>query len=239
MADRNNKGRLQGRIALVTGASRGIGRAVAKRFAEEGAHLIVVARTLGGLEELDDEIKKIGGSATLVTADLTDFTAVDNMGAAVFERFKRLDILVGNAAALGTLSPLGHINPRVWEQVMATNLTANWRLIRSFDPLLRASDAGRAVFVTSAAAKGVPYWGGYAVSKAGLEAMVKVYAGEMAKTKVRANLVDPGAVRTALRAHAFPGEDPTALAPPESITDVFVDLADPACARNGEVVKAY
>lgn len=239
MTGANNKGRLQGRIALVTGASRGIGRAVAKRFAEEGAHLIATARTLGGLEELDDEIKKIGGNATLITADLTDFTAIDNMGLAIFNRFKRLDILVGNAAVLGALSPLAHIDPRTWEQVMAVNLTANWRLIRSFDALLRASDAGRAIFVTSAVAKGVPYWGGYAVSKAGLETMVKVYAGEMAKTTVRANLVDPGAVRTAMRAHAFPGEDPAALPLPENITNVFVDLADSACARNGEVVKAY
>ncbi|OHC73513.1 MAG: oxidoreductase [Rhodospirillales bacterium RIFCSPLOWO2_12_FULL_58_28] len=237
MAGHADKGRLQGRIALVTGASRGIGRAVAKRFAEEGAHLILVARTLGGLEELDDEIKEIGGSATLTTFDLTDFNAIDNMGAAIFERFKRLDVLVGNAAVLGALSPLGHIDPRVWEQVIATNLTANWRLIRSFDPLLRASDAGRAVFVTAAAAKGVPYWGGYAVSKAALEAMVRVYAGEMARTTVRANLVDPGAVRTALRALAFPGEDPATLSSPESVTDVFVDLADPACTRNGEIVK--
>ncbi len=231
-------GRLKDRIALVTGASRGIGRAVAKRFAEEGAHLILTARTQGALEELDDEIRELGGAATLVPTDLTDFAAIDGMGAAVFERFKRLDILVGNAAILGTLSPLGHIDPKTWDQVMAINLTANWRLIRSFDPLLKASSSGRAIFVTSGAAENTAYWGGFAVSKAALETLVKVYAAELAKTPVRANLVDPGPVRTALRASAFPGEDPMTLKAPESVTGVFVDLAEAACARNGEVVRA-
>ena len=237
------KGRLQGRIALVTGASRGIGRAVAKRFAEEGAHLILVARTQGALEELDDEISEIsgvggGGNSTLVPTDLTDFDAIDAIGAAVFERFKRLDILVGNAAALGTLSPVGHIDPKTWDHVIALNLTANWRLIRSFDPLLRASESGRAIFVTSAASEGVAYWGGYAVSKAALETLVKTYAQETAKTQVRANLIDPGPVHTALRTRAFPGEDPATLPSPESITDLFVDLAEAGCERSGEVVRA-
>ena len=229
---------LEGRIALVTGASRGIGAAVARRFAREGAHLILAARTQGALEELDDEVRAMGGSVTLVPGDLTDFDAIDRMGAAVFERFKRLDILVGNAGALGTLSPLGHIDAKTWDQVMAINLTANWRLIRSFDSLLRLSDAGRAIFVTSGVGAR-PYWGAYAVSKAALETLVRIYAAEVAKTNVRVNLLDPGAIRTAMRARAFPGEDPMTLEPPESITDLFVELARPACTRNGERIQAY
>lgn len=222
---------------MITGASRGIGAAVAKRFADEGAHLILVARTQGALEELDDEIRARGGESTLVPADLTDFDVIDKMGAAIYERFKRLDILVGNAGALGTMSPLGHIDPKTWDQVMAINVTANWRLIRSFDPLLRASDAGRAIFVTSSAARKLrPYWGTYAVSKAALEAMVKIYAMEMEKTKVRINLINPGATRTAMRAKAYPGEDPESVKTPDSITGQFVDLAEAACTLNGEII---
>ena len=162
--------RLKGRIALVTGASRGIGAAVAIRFAQEGAHLILSARTSGALEEIDDKIQKITGEpATLVPMDLTEFDAIDKLGAAIFERFKKLDILVGNAGQLGNLSPLGHIDPKVWDRVMSINVTANWRLIRSMDPLLRASKAGRAVFVSSTVGrKARAYWGAYAVSKAAL-----------------------------------------------------------------------
>lgn len=239
MAGADPTGRLAGRVALVTGASRGIGRAVAKRFAAEGAHLVLCARTQGGLEELDDEIAPGGGGATLVPGDLTDYAEIDRMGAAVFERFGRLDVLVGNAGQLGTLGPLGHTDPETWEQVMAVNLTVNWRLLRSFDPLLRQSDAGRAVFVTSGAARNAPaYWGAYAASKAGLEAMVRVYAAEVAKTAVRANLLDPAATRTAMRAAAFPGEDPMTLKTPDSLTERFVELAEPGCALNGEVVRA-
>ena len=232
-------GKLDGRIALITGASRGIGRSIAKRFAREGAHLILSARTQGALEELDDEIRSLGGHATLVPADLTDYAKIDEMGAAVFQRYGRLDILVGNAAMLGILSPLGHIDPALWEQTVALNLTANWRLIRSFDPLLRQSDAGRALFVTSGAARGaVPYWGVYATSKAALETMVKIYAAEVAKTAIRVNLVDPGAIRTGMRAEAFPGEDPMTLKTPDEIAQVFVDLASPDETRNGQVVSA-
>lgn len=232
--------RLEGRIALITGASRGIGAAVAKCFAAEGAHVVLVARTVGGLEEVDDTIQAVGGSATLVPLDLKEFEQIDRLGAALYERYKRLDILVGNAAQLGVLSPLGHIDPPIWEEVMAVNVTANWRLIRSADPLLRASDAGRAIFVTSGVADGVfPYWGAYAASKAALEMMVRTYAGEMSKTRVRVNLLDPGEVRTAMRAQAFPGEDPMTLPHPDEIAPHFVELASPDCTRHGEVVRCY
>ncbi|MFI4988635.1 MAG: SDR family NAD(P)-dependent oxidoreductase, partial [Alphaproteobacteria bacterium] len=170
---------LAGRVALITGASRGIGAAVAKRFAAEGAHVILAARTVGGLEEVDDAIQAAGGTATLVPLDLKDVEQIDRLGAALYERYRKLDILVGNAAVLGVLSPLGHIDPEVWAEVMAVNLTANWRLIRSMDPLLRQAEAGRAIFVTSRAGSGVfPYWGAYAASKAALEMMVRTYAGE-------------------------------------------------------------
>ena len=232
-------GCLSGKIALITGASRGIGAAVAERFASEGAHLVLAARTIGGLEEVDDAVRAAGGSATLVPVDLRDFVKIDELAAALFERWGRLDILVGNAAEFGVFSPLGHIDPETWTEVMDLNLTANWRLIRAMDPLLRAAPAGRAIFVTSGVARGVfPYWGPYAIGKAGLEMLVKIYAGEIAKTRVRANLIDPGIVRTRLRARAFPGEDPRRLPPPESVADAFLTLALPECTRNGDVVMA-
>lgn len=232
-------GRLAGKVALITGASRGIGAAVAERFAREGAHLVLAARTVGGLEEADDRVRAAGASATLVPVDLRDFIKIDELAAALFERYGRLDILVGNAAEFGTFSPLGHIDPATWAEVMDLNLTANWRLIRAMDPLLRAAPTGRAIFVTSGVAHGVfPYWGPYAVSKAGLEMLVKIYAGEITKTRVRANLIDPGIVRTRLRARAFPGEDPARLPPPERVADAFLALALPECTRNGELVAA-
>lgn len=232
-------GRLQGRISVITGASRGLGAAIAKRFAGEGSHVVLVARTLGGLEEVDDAIRAAGGAATLVPLDLTEFDRIDEMGAALARRFGRIDVLVGNAGILGTLSPMGHIETQVWDRVIAVNLTANWRLIRSFDPLLRASDSGRAIFVTSGAADGAhPYWGAYAVSKAALEAMVKTWAGEVTKTPVKVNLVDPGALRTSMRAEAYPGEDPMTLRPAGEITDTFVELAEAASTRHGEIVQA-
>ena len=235
----DNAGRLAGRVALVTGASRGIGRAVALRFAREGAELVLVGRTQGALEEVDDDIRKLGGHASLVPADLVDFTVIDRMGAAVYERWRRLDVLVGNAGVLGTLSPLGHIDPKTWDEVIAVNLTANWRLIRSFDPLLRASDAGRAIFVTSGVARGRAYWGGYAVSKGALETLARTWAHELANTAVRVNLIDPGATRTRMRAAAYPGEDPHARKPADDPTllEAFVSLAEPACDRNGELVE--
>jgi NAD(P)-dependent dehydrogenase (short-subunit alcohol dehydrogenase family) len=233
-------GRLVGRIALITGASRGIGAAVARRFAKEGARLVLAARTVGGLEEVDDAVRASGGQATLVPMDLTDGAAIDQLGGAIHEQFGRLDILVGNAAALGTLGPVAHIEPTQWDAVVALNLTANYRLIRSIDPLLRQSDAGRAIFVSSGAARGRnPFWGAYAATKAGLEALVKTYAAEMAETSVRANLVNPGAQRTEMRAAAFPGELPESLPHPDERTGVFVDLADTACDKNGEILEAY
>ena len=232
-------GRLSDRIALITGASRGIGRAVAQRFAAEGAHLILCARTQGALGELDDEIAPGGGATTLVPLDLTDFDAIDRMGAAIHDRFGRLDILVGNAAVLGVLGPIAQADPATWEQVVAVNLTANWRLLRSLDPLLRQSDAGRAIFVTSDVGhRAVPYWSAYSVSKAGLEMMVRLYAAEVATTSVRANILDPGAVRTALRGAAYPGENPMDLPPPDSVAEAFVALAEAGRAKNGEIIAA-
>lgn len=231
--------RLEGRIAVVTGASRGIGAAVAKRFAAEGAHVVAVGRTTGALEELDDAIRRLGGSATLAPFDLTDFAAIDRLGASLFERYKRLDILVGNAATLGTLTPIAQTRPAEFEQVMAINLAANFRLIRSLDPLLRAAPSGRAIFVTSGAARGPrAYWGAYAISKAALEMMVGIYAAETIKTNLRVNLVDPGRTRTAMRAKAYPGEDPATLPKPEAVTELFVQLAAAACTRHGERLDA-
>ena len=233
-------GRLAAKIALITGASRGIGAAVAERFAREGAHVVLAARTVGALEEVDDKVRGAGGSATLVPFDLRDFVKIDELAAKILDRWGRLDILVGNAAEFGTFSPLGHIDPATWSEVLDLNLSANWRLIRAMDPLLRAAPAGRAIFVTSGVAHGShPYWGPYAVSKAGLEMLVKIYAGEVTKTRVRANLIDPGIVRTRLRAHAFPGEDPARLPAPESVTDAFLELGSPECTHNGEIVVVY
>ena len=231
--------KLKDKVALITGASSGIGAAVAKKFAAEGAHVILVARSVGGLEEVDDEIQEAGGSATLVPLDLTDTAAIDGLAAPLFERWKKLDILVGNAGTLGTLGPLGHTTPTIWEEIFALNVTVNWRLIRSFDALLRNSEAGRAIFVTSGAASRVlPYWGAYSASKAALESMAKVYAAEVAATKIRVNLLDPGATRTQMRAQAMPGENPQTLKAPEEISEFFVELAESSCRRNGEVISA-
>jgi len=233
------EGRLQGRIALITGASRGIGRAMALRFAREGAHLILCARTQGALEELDDEILELTGeNATLVPLDLSDFDAIDHMGAAVFERFKRLDVLVGNAGILTPLTPMAQVKPKDWDQVMTINLSANYRLLRSFDPLLKASDAGRAIFVSSTVTQGTwPFWGAYAVSKAGLETMVKTYASENKKTSINANILNPGPTRTTMRPIAYPGEDPESVKPVEDVTEHFVQLAEASCILNGEVIQ--
>jgi NAD(P)-dependent dehydrogenase (short-subunit alcohol dehydrogenase family) len=230
---------LFGRIALVTGASRGIGRAVAFRFAQEGAHVIAMARTQGALEELDDDIRKATGkSATLVAENITDYDKIDQVGAALYQRYGKLDIVVGNAAILGQLSPMGHYSPKMWEDVFAVNVTANWRLIRSLDVLLRASDAGRAMFVTSGVARDARmYWGPYAASKAALEQMVKTYAAETAHTALKVNLISPGRVRTKMRTQAFPSEDPNTLPSPESVTDVFVKAASPRFTETGQILS--
>ena len=231
-------GRLQDRIAVITGASRGIGRAMALGMAAEGAHVILVARTVGGLEEVDDEIRKVGGKATLVPFDLTDLPAIDRLGATIFERWGKLDILVGNAGSLGTLTPLSHLEPKDWDKTLAINVTANYRMIRSFEPLLKRSDAGRAIFVTSGAAqKCKPYWGSYSITKAALDAMMKTWAAEVEKSAIRVNSVSPGPTRTAMRKKAMPGEDPTTLTKPADLVPLFIELAMPDCTRHGEIVE--
>ena len=228
---------MAGRIALVTGASRGIGRAAAIALAGAGAHVIAVARTVGALEELDDEIKKNGGAATLVPLNLRDFEALDRLGRSIFERWGRLDAFLGNAGTLGVLTPLAHLDPKVFQELMEVNVTANWRLIRSLDPLLRASDAGRALFVSSGAArKHTAYWGGYGMAKAALEALALTYAAECATTNVKVNLLNPGAMRTAMRARAMPGEDPDTLPKPDAVAPRIVELLSPSNTKNGELV---
>jgi NAD(P)-dependent dehydrogenase (short-subunit alcohol dehydrogenase family) len=226
-----------GRVVLVTGASRGIGRGAAKALAADGAHVIAVARTVGALEDLDDEIKKSGNDgATLVPLNLRDFDALDRLGATIYERWGKLDGFFGNAGVLGELTLLGHLDPKVWQEAIDVNVTANWRLIRSLDPLLKKSDAGRALFVTTGAArKHTPFWGVYAITKAALESLVLTYAAECASTNVKANLLSPGPLRTRMRAKAMPGEDPQSLQPPEAVAPMITELLSPACTKNGEL----
>ncbi|PLW77381.1 SDR family NAD(P)-dependent oxidoreductase [Cohaesibacter celericrescens] len=229
--------RLEGRVAVVTGASRGIGWQAAIALAREGAHIIAVAKTVGALEELDDAIKAFGGATTLVPLDLMDYEGIDRLGAAIFERWGKLDILFANAGLLGAVTPLGHADPvKDWDKVLGVNLTANWRLIRSFDPLLRQSDAGRALFMTSGSPhKCKPYWGVYSVSKAGLEALVRTYAGETEQTNMRVNCFNPGPTRTGMRAKAVPGEDPKTLPHPSELAPYIVDCLVPACTGHGRM----
>ncbi|MFN7710422.1 MAG: SDR family NAD(P)-dependent oxidoreductase [Holosporales bacterium] len=232
-------GRLLNKVALITGASRGIGAAVAERFAQEGADLIVLARTTADLERLDDRLAIYGREVVLVPADLRHFEALDELPQHIYNRFGRLDILVGNAAVLGTLSPMPHVTPKIWSEVLDINLTANWRLLRACEPLLRQAPHGRALFVTSGVTQSIhPYWGPYAVSKTALETMVKTYAAEVANTNLRVNLIDPGAVATGMRAKAMPGEDPNTLPKPEDITEVFVRAASEECSDHGMILKA-
>jgi NAD(P)-dependent dehydrogenase (short-subunit alcohol dehydrogenase family) len=227
---------LADRIALVTGASRGIGFATAVALAKAGAHIIAVARTVGGLEEVDDAIRATGSSATLVPLDLKDYAGIERLGAALDERYRRLDVFVGNAGILGPLSPLGHIEPKVWDAVMAVNVIANAQLIRVMDPLLRAAQAGRAVFVTSGAAwSAKAYWGPYAVSKAALEILARTYAAETVTTRVRVNLLNPGATRTRMRAAAMPGEDPMSLKTADQVAEKIVELCLPGFAETGKL----
>lgn len=231
-------GRLTNRVALVTGASRGLGYSMALELAREGAHVIATARTEGGLTELDDAIKALGGTATLVPVDIKDYDALDRLGAAIFERWKKLDVLIGNAGILGKLTPLAHVDQKLWDDVMAVNVTANYRLIRAMDPLLRASDAGRAVFVSSGLAhKCWAYWGPYSISKAALEAIVKTYANEIGTTTVRANAFSPGATRTKMRATAMPGEDPESLPHPDEVAKQVIPMCLPDFTDNGGVWK--
>jgi NAD(P)-dependent dehydrogenase (short-subunit alcohol dehydrogenase family) len=229
---------LSGRVALVTGASRGIGWASALELARAGAHIIALARTQGGLEELDDGIRALGSSATLVPCDIRDFDALDRLGAAVFERWRKLDIFIGNAGVLGPISPLGHVDPEQWEQVIGVNVTANWRLIRAMDPLLRAAPAGRVVLISSGAAHRAelhPYWGPYAVSKAALDALARTYAAEtMTTSRVKVMLVNPGPLRTRMRAAAFPGEDPLSLKTPADLSPHILRL----CLESSTVTGA-
>jgi NAD(P)-dependent dehydrogenase (short-subunit alcohol dehydrogenase family) len=231
---------LSGRIALVTGASRGIGRAAGIALAQAGAHVILVARTVGGLEEADDEIQASGGTATLVPMNLRDGDAIDRLGASIFERWGRLDAFLGNAAVLGQLTPLAHLEPKTFQEVMEVNVTANWRLIRSLDPVLRQSDAGRVLFVTSGAArKHTPFWGPYAVSKAALESLALTYAAECEGSRIKVNLLNPGPMRTAMRRKAMPGEDPNTLPVPEDLAPRIVEMLSPAYERNETVISFH
>ena len=227
---------LSGRIALVTGASRGIGYAAALALARAGAHVVAVARTVGGLEELDDAIRAGGGSATLVPLDLKDHEGIARLAAALNERYRRLDVLIGNAGIGGPSSPLSHVEPKAWDDVLAINVTANWQFIRHFEPLLKASDAGRVVFVSSGAAHNArAYRGPYGVSKAALEALARTFAAETQSTPVRVNLFNPGPTRTGLRAAAMPGEDPMTLPSAEEVAEKIVALALPSFTESGKL----
>jgi NAD(P)-dependent dehydrogenase (short-subunit alcohol dehydrogenase family) len=228
---------MSGRIALVTGASRGIGRAAAVALATSH-HVICLARTVGGLEETDDLIKAAGGSATLVPLDLRDGAALDRLGASIFERWGKLDAFFANAGVLGALSPLTHLDPKVFDELLAVNVTANWRLIRSLDPLLRASEAGRVVVMSSSVArKPRPFWGGYAMSKAAVENLALTYAAECDASNVRVNILNPGGTATAMRAKAMPGEDPSTIPQPEDVAPLVVQMLSPEWTENGAVVN--
>lgn len=228
------------RIALVTGASRGLGKAAALALAKTGTHIIATARTIGALEELDDEIKAAGGSATLVQMDLGDRPAMANLAQAIHDRWGRLDVMIANAGVLGVLTPASHMDETAWDEVIDTNLSAVWRMIRVFEGLLRASPQGRAVLVTSSAAHGAsyPYWSAYSASKAGLEALGQSWAAELTNTTLKVNLLDPGGVATSMYATAFPGVDPKTMPQPEDIAPAFVALASPDCPYHGQVIRA-
>ena len=225
----------QNRIILITGASRGIGRAVALALARAGADLIITGRTIGALEELDDEIKAAGSKASIVELDLHDFEAIPRLAAVINGRWGRLDGLVANAATLGPLAPLSHLDESIWNESISVNLTAQWHLIKAMEPLLLAASAGRVVLVSSGVAEGIkPFWGPYAISKAGLEAMGRVWAGETEQTNLRINILNPGGTATRMRASAFPGENPDTLPQPEDVAPAFLALLDPACTDHGQ-----
>ncbi|MEH6404220.1 MAG: SDR family NAD(P)-dependent oxidoreductase [Sneathiella sp.] len=230
--------RFQDKTALVTGASRGIGAAVAKALAAEGAHVILVARSVGGLEEVDDAINTLGGSATLVPLDLLKTDAIDGLAAPILDRWKKLDILVSAAGTLGKLTPTAQYDPKLWEDVFKLNVHANWRLIRALDPLLRHSDAGRALFVTAEPARLKKlYWGGYSSSKAAMEQMVLTYAAEVAKTNLNVNLIDPGPTATKLRLSAYPGEDQSTLPTADDKAEMFLNALSADFTQNGTLIK--
>lgn len=230
---------LKGRLALVTGASRGIGYFTALALAKAGAHVIACARTVGGLEELDDQIQAAGGTATLVPFDLSDMAAIDKLGASIFERWGKLDILVANAGVLGVISPVGHIEAKVFDKVMLTNVTATWRLIRSVEPLLLKSDAGRALLLSSSVANDArPFWGAYAASKAAVEMLGRTWAAETRHTKLCINNVNPGATRTAMRAQAMPGEDPSTVPHPSEVAEKLLPLCAPEMTESGRLYVA-
>jgi NAD(P)-dependent dehydrogenase (short-subunit alcohol dehydrogenase family) len=225
-------------VALVTGASRGIGAATAVALARLGAHVVITARIQGGLEETDDAIRAAGGSATLLPLDLTEGEQIDAIGPSLFQRFGRLDALVHCAGVLGRLTPVAHITPDDWADVIAVNLTATWRLIRTCDPLLRNAPAGRAAFVTDARARApLAYWGAYGTTKAGMEHLVLTWAGELRQTRLRVNLFDPGTVATRLRGQAMPGEDPSTLPQPEDVAPTLAALCTPEEGRHGEMIR--
>ncbi|SDA46447.1 SDR family NAD(P)-dependent oxidoreductase [Sinorhizobium sp. NFACC03] len=227
---------LKGRVAVVTGASRGIGYFTALELAKAGAHVVACARTVGGLEELDDAIKAVGGSATLVPFDLADMAAIDKLGGAINERWGKLDIMVANAGVLGTISPIGHVEAKVFEKVMTINANATWRLIRSLEPLLIKSDAGRALILSSSAAhKCKPFWGPYSASKAAVEALARTWAGETQRLPLRILCVDPGATRTAMRAQAMPGEDPETVPHPSEVAAKLLPLVGPEQTETGKL----
>jgi NAD(P)-dependent dehydrogenase (short-subunit alcohol dehydrogenase family) len=234
---------LSGRIALVTGASRGIGYESALALARAGAHIVAVARTQGGLEELDDAIRQSTGErATLVPLDLAEHDGIDQLGGALHQRFGRLDILMHAGAVLGGLSPVSHMDPKQWDRVVAVDYTAAYRLIRSLEPLLRAAPAGRAIFVTSGvASRPRAFWGAYAGAKAGMEAMVRSWADEIENTKVRAVILDPGRMRTRMRAEAFPAEDPMSLPHPSEIGPLVVELCqgDPGLPQTNVIFSDW
>ena len=229
---------LKGRIALVTGASRGIGYFTAIELAKAGAHVIACARTVGGLEELDDAIKAVGGTATLVPFDLSDMAAIDQLGGHIFERWGKLDIAVLNAGVLGVIAPIGHVEATVFDKVMTINVTATWRLIRSLEPLLVKSDQGRALILSSGAAhKCRPFWGPYSASKAAVEALARTWAAETQRLPLRVLCVDPGATRTAMRAQAMPGEDPETLPHPSEVAEKLLPLVGPEQTETGKLYQ--
>ena len=230
---------LSGKLVLVTGATRGIGRAVAIAAAAAGAELIITGRTIGALEEVDDEIKAAGSSATIVELDMKDTAAIPRLASAIAGRWGRLDGFVANAAMLAALTPIGHLTPESWDESVAVNLTGQWHMIRAFDPLLRAAPAGRAVLVTSGAAVGSrPFWAPYAATKAGLEALGRSWAGESEQTNLKINMINPGGTATKMRASAFPGENPETLPQPADIAPAFLQLLDEDCPYHGELVEA-